>query len=66
MFNGEGDPKQRILLFQEECSLKFGNDDNIMARFFLRSLKSEAFDLFYKLALKSLHNFEEVADAFIN
>lgn len=35
-----------------------------MARFFPNSLKGEAFNWFYKLTPRSLHNFE-VVDAFI-
>lgn len=42
------------------------NDDKPMARFFLRILKGEALDWFYKLTPRSLRNFEEVVGSFIN
>lgn len=51
IFNGEGDLKQYLSLFQKECSLKFGYDDNIMAIFFSICLEGETFNSFYKHSL---------------
>lgn len=42
IFNGEQDHKQHLISFQEECLLKLGSNERLMAKFFPRSLKDDA------------------------
>lgn len=60
MLNEEGDPKQHLTNFQEECILKLGTKDRLMTELFIRILKVYTSDWFYKLSYRYIHLFGEI------
>lgn len=48
-FNGEGDLRQLLINFIEECLLKLGSEEKMMVTFSPRILKDDVSEWFYKL-----------------
>lgn len=65
MFNGKQDPKQHLINFQEECLLKLGSEEKLMAKFFPRSLKGETSQCFYNFLGGSIDSFKSLVKFFM-
>ena len=64
-YTGETDLVQHLRAYQVKTTVH-SQDDYLISRVFLSSLKGFALDWFYSLPSRSLRNFEDVSDAFFN
>ena len=64
-YGGTSDLMQHLRHYQDKMAV-YSYDDRLLCRLFPSSLKGLAFDWFYSLKSGTLHNFEQVAQAFLS
>lgn len=64
-FDGIGNPKQHIAHFVETCN-NAGTEGDLLVKQFVRSLKGVAFDWYTDLVPRSIDNWEQMEEAFMD